>query len=892
MSKGSQIKTYQLINLIQKLTVYETNHSFYIIGSNSSENLFKVIKIDRTCDPKILSYSEDMHEYDQYEINELISMINIDNQPGKTPVNGINNGIIRQFNAFVLLGFIKFLEGYYMVLVTKQLPVAVIGYHVIYTIEEASMIYIPYVEKTNQKEVNQDEQRYLKMFQAIDLRQNFYYSFTYDLTNTLQHNFAFIKQTENTSSTNPTSNSVKLIGGKNKPCSKFLWNEFLLQPILKKISYQWVVYLIHGYLSQSSINIYGCTVFVTLIARRSQKYAGTRFLKRGGTNEGYVANEVETEQIVHNGSVSSFQKGYFTSFVHTRGSIPCFWSQDPKAVPKPPINIDVVDPFATVAARHFRQLLSRFGAPVIILNLVKMREKKPQESILANEYKLSLDYLKQFLPHDNFIDYICLDMAKLNKTDKGNVMNRIYEIAENCILRTKFFKNFSDSKTSEKTHREYTLQNGTVRVNCVDCLDRTNTAMYVIGKCALAHQLHALGILSTPYLGQESLCERMLIDLYEKCGDAIAQQYAGSQLVHRVDTYGKNSIASQSRDMIHTISRYYSNAFADADKQNSINIFLGIFEPAMYNYNIWDLTTDCYLHDSYIMQPWKMSKKYIEWIDSKLFKCLPLPYELEFKSINDFKYVEQIKSELDPKISLFDDFYKPDELTAFHEIFYFNNLNTNRITNNIPSQGFTGNIMAILDPFKFKKKSITGLSKSQQNQTNESSLSLQTSSDDDLTDDSISFTPEFSLKQTNNVEKIKSSNRVVVKNRDLRIFEISDKSLDIYKKYAQDAQRDEITYQNNKASQVYRNFFLDEKFTNDPIKSISDKSMSVYLNHLNVGCYGGAAIKEPSDKNIKIYEAFLKEKESLKESSQYYDSEFGNFGSSDIAYNRVKFSLT
>ena len=84
----------------------------------------------------------------------------------------------------------------------------------------------------------------------------------------------------------------------------------------------------------------------------------------------------------------------------------------------------------------------------------------------------------------------------------------------------------------------------------------------------------------------------MLIDLYEKCGDSIAQQYAGSQLVHRVDTYGKNSgIASQSRDMIHTISRYYSNAFADADKQNGINIFLGIFEPSLHNFHIWDLQT-------------------------------------------------------------------------------------------------------------------------------------------------------------------------------------------------------------------------------------------------------------------------------------------------------------
>jgi hypothetical protein len=50
--------------------------------------------------------------------------------------------------------------------------------------------------------------------------------------------------------------------------------------------------------------------------------------------------------------------------------------------------------------------------------------------------------------------------------------------------------------------------------------------------------------------------------------------------------------ASQSRDMIHTISRYYSNAFADADKQNAMNIFLGVFEPSKYNFNIFDLEKD------------------------------------------------------------------------------------------------------------------------------------------------------------------------------------------------------------------------------------------------------------------------------------------------------------
>ncbi len=120
----------------------------------------------------------------------------------------------------------------------------------------------------------------------------------------------------------------------------------------------------------------------------------------------------------------------------------------------------------------------------------------------------------------------------------------------------------------------------------------------------------------------------MLIELYEKSGDSIAQQYAGSQLVHRVDTYGKtHSLANQSRDMIHTISRYYSNAFSDADKQNAINLFLGVFEPHSHSVPIWELATDCYLHDPFSAEPWKTNTQYNNWIDNELFNYLPLPIE-------------------------------------------------------------------------------------------------------------------------------------------------------------------------------------------------------------------------------------------------------------------------
>lgn len=62
-----------------------------------------------------------------------------------------------------------------------------IGSHSIYKIEDTAMIYIP--SETN-KPLHPDEQRYVKMFLAIDLSTNFYYSYSYDVTHTLQMNMA------------------------------------------------------------------------------------------------------------------------------------------------------------------------------------------------------------------------------------------------------------------------------------------------------------------------------------------------------------------------------------------------------------------------------------------------------------------------------------------------------------------------------------------------------------------------------------------------------------------------------------------------------------------------------------------------------------------------------
>lgn len=84
--------------------------------------------------------------------------------------------------------------------------------------------------------------------------------------------------------------------------------------------------IIHGAYNQRRINDYGKTLNLVLIARRSRHFAGTRYLKRGVSEQGKVANDVEHEQILHDESTSG-SSGCFSSYIQVRGSVPVFWVQ-------------------------------------------------------------------------------------------------------------------------------------------------------------------------------------------------------------------------------------------------------------------------------------------------------------------------------------------------------------------------------------------------------------------------------------------------------------------------------------------------------------------------------------------------------------------------------------
>ncbi|PNG99027.1 Polyphosphoinositide phosphatase, partial [Tetrabaena socialis] len=86
--------------------------------------------------------------------------------------------------------------------------------------------------------------------------------------------------------------------------SMFTWNAFLTAPLRRALggNPRWTVPLVHGFWEQRRLSIYGRPLTLTLIARRSRHFAGTRFRKRGLNDGGKVANEVETEQVVDAGT--------------------------------------------------------------------------------------------------------------------------------------------------------------------------------------------------------------------------------------------------------------------------------------------------------------------------------------------------------------------------------------------------------------------------------------------------------------------------------------------------------------------------------------------------------------------------------------------------------------
>jgi phosphatidylinositol 4-phosphatase len=155
----------------------------------------------------------------------------------------------------------------------------------------------------------------------------FYFSYSYNLTNSLQRNM---------------SQSFSL----NTPSwqrsdDRFFWNRYLqsgfinfrVQSDSNSEIDAYILPVIFGFLHVQHTFANHKALTVALISRRSRFRAGTRFFSRGVDAEGNVSNFNETEHILLVPGVTG-QK--WMSYVQTRGSIPVFFAEvmDLKYKPK------------------------------------------------------------------------------------------------------------------------------------------------------------------------------------------------------------------------------------------------------------------------------------------------------------------------------------------------------------------------------------------------------------------------------------------------------------------------------------------------------------------------------------------------------------------------------
>lgn len=296
------------------------------------------------------------------------------------------------------------------------------GGHKVYQAHEFKMVAVTDPAAGQSAADVANERRYQKLLLQLleTTARNFYFSYTYQLASTLQQNCT--QQAWPPEPPPPSSSSSSASSGECAPPSPppppsswspkdagaalydnmFVWNGHLSRPLREALrSSRWTVPLVHGFLEQRTFSVFGRPLTLTLIARRSRHFAGTRYKKRGLNDAGHVANEVETEQILDGGPcwrrVGGVRQLLLCSVVQLRGSVPLYWSQQLTTLsPKPEVVLQHFDPLYQVTGRHFDDLRCRYGSPVVALNLLKTTErKKLREALLSNEMSAAIRLLNE-----------------------------------------------------------------------------------------------------------------------------------------------------------------------------------------------------------------------------------------------------------------------------------------------------------------------------------------------------------------------------------------------------------------------------------------------------------------------------------------------------------------
>ncbi|KAJ1396461.1 WW domain [Sesbania bispinosa] len=313
----------------------------------------------------------------------------------------------------------------------------------------------------------------------------------------------------------------------HQPDPEFVWNEWFSTPFVNIGLPNHCVTLLQGFAECRSFGSSGqLEGIVALTARRSRLHPGTRYLARGLNSCFSTGNEVECEQLVWVPKRAG-QSVPFNTYVWRRGTIPIWWGAELKiTAAEAEIYVSDCDPYKG-SVQYYQRLSKRYDSrnlsiragensnrkalvPIVCINLLRNGEGK-SESILVQHFEESLNFIRSTgkLPYTrvHLINYDWHASIKLKgeqQTIEGlwkllKAPTISIGISEGDYLPSR--QRINDCRGEVICNDDFegafclrTHQNGIIRFNCADSLDRTNAASFFGCLQVFMEQCRRLGI--------------------------------------------------------------------------------------------------------------------------------------------------------------------------------------------------------------------------------------------------------------------------------------------------------------------------------------------------------------------------------------------------------------
>ncbi|KAI9352075.1 SacI homology domain-containing protein [Obelidium mucronatum] len=349
--------------------------------------------------------------------------------------------------------------------------------------------------------------------------------------------------------------------------SAFFWNKSMLEPLLSmranELSAQqrtsldnsnMLIQVIQGFIGTSTIS---SSLKLSLISRLSCKNAGTRYNARGIDDDGSCSNFVETEMIIE-------AKGYLASFVMVRGSVPVFWEQTGIQIAGHRVELSRgFEATQSAFAKHFDSLQNQYGQ-IHVVNLLSGKEGG--ERVLVDEFKRHIDTYKGttkiYYTHFDYHGYV------KGGHDKANA---VLDFIQSHLDKW----SYTLVETKPDSYQGVFMQSGVLRVNCLDCLDRTNHVEFIAGKLMAESCMRQMGMESALASADGAFADAFQ-NLWADNGDWLSKIYTGTgALKTSLTRRGKQTVMGFFDDAAKSVSRFYINNFQDKNRQEAIDIVLG-----------------------------------------------------------------------------------------------------------------------------------------------------------------------------------------------------------------------------------------------------------------------------------------------------------------------------